>query len=153
MKYPWAFAIALHQLGTIVWVGGMFFAHLILRPAVNARLGPPERLPLMQLVLERFFRWVWVAILLLWASGSWVFLGVYGGRAGMPIHAMMGIAALMTLVFLFIRMRPYPRMKTAVAASDWPAAAAQLGVIRRLISVNLILGLVTAVVGAAGPKL
>ena len=36
----------LHLLGVVVWVGGMFFAHMALRPSVLA-LNPPERLPLL----------------------------------------------------------------------------------------------------------
>jgi uncharacterized membrane protein len=151
MIYHWALAIALHQLGSVVWVGGMFFAHFALRPAVNAMLEPPERLPLMLGILGRFFRWVWVSILLLWGSGLWVFLGVYGGKAGVHVHAMMGIAAIMTALFAFIWLVPYRRMKSTVAAGDLPAAAAKLVLIRRLILVNLLLGLITAAIGAAGP--
>ena len=123
MTYQWALALALHQLSTIIWVGGMFFAHVALRPTVNELLEPPLRLPLMARVLGRFFTWVWVAIALLWVSGLWVFLGVFGGKAGLHVHAMMGIAAIMTALFIFIQLVPFRRMKTAVAASDWPAAA------------------------------
>ena len=79
--------------------------------------------------------------------------GIYGGSAGMQVHAMMGIAALMTLLFLFIWLFPYRRMKAAVDTSDWPTAAAHLGIIRPIILINLSLGLIAALVGAAGPKL
>jgi uncharacterized membrane protein len=153
MTYQWALAVVLHQLGTIVWVGGMFFAHVALRPAVNELLEPPQRLSLMRRVLGRFFGWVWFAILLLWASGLWIFLGHFGGKAGIHVHAMMGIAAVMTALFLYIWFVPFRRMKAAVSASDWPGAAARLGLIRPIILVNLVLGLITAVLGSAGPKL
>jgi len=153
MTYQWAFAIVLHQLGTIVWVGGMFFAHVALRPSVNEMLEPATRLPLMLRVLSRFFRWVWAAILLLWGSGYWVFWSIYGGKAGMHVHAMIGIAFVMTALFLFIWFVPYQRMKLAVEAADWPSAASRLGLIRPIILVNLVLGLVTAALGAAGAKI
>jgi uncharacterized membrane protein len=153
LNATWALAIALHQLGTIIWIGGMFFAHVALRPAVNELLDPPQRFPLMLSILGRFFRWVWVAILLLWGSGLWIFLGLYEGKAGLYVHAMMGIAGLMTVFYLFLWSVPYRRMRAAVAAEDWAAAAARLGMVRPIILVNLILGLVTAAIGAAGPKL
>ncbi|NTV95532.1 MAG: hypothetical protein HGA75_08965, partial [Thiobacillus sp.] len=35
-----------HVLATVVWVGGMFFAHQCLRPVVLAQLEPPQRLRL-----------------------------------------------------------------------------------------------------------
>jgi len=41
-----AIAAALHALAAIVWVGGMFFAHQCLRPAL-ADQPPPLRLAVM----------------------------------------------------------------------------------------------------------
>ena len=153
MSYQWALALALHQLGTIVWIGGMFFAHVAVRPAIGELLDPPQRLPLMLRVFGRFFVWVWASIFLLWASGLWIFLGLYGGKAGLHVHLMMGLAALMTFIFLLIWFLPYRKMKEAVAAQDWPTAAKRLALIRGLVLTNLLLGLATAVSGVAGPKL
>jgi uncharacterized membrane protein len=153
MSYQWALTLAMHQLGTIVWVGGMFFAHMALRPAVGELLTPPQRLPLMLRVFGRFFYWVWGAIALLWASGLWIFLGLYGGKAGLHVHLMMGVAGLMTLLFLIIWFLPYRKMRAAVTAEDWPSAAKHLALIRGLVLTNLLLGLVAAVLGVAGPKL
>lgn len=153
MSYQWPLALALHQLGTLIWIGGMVFAHFVLRPVANARLAPPERLPLMLAVFDRFFPLVWVAIALLWGSGAWVFLALAGAKMGWHVHAMMGLAALMTLIFVFIWFSPYRALGRTVALADWPAAGDRLALIRRLIATNLSLGLVTALLGAAGPTL
>ena len=51
----------LHVLAVLVWVGGMFFAHLILRPSVGA-LDAAVRLAQWRCVFARFFPWVWVSI-------------------------------------------------------------------------------------------
>ncbi|MEA2948976.1 MAG: hypothetical protein QOI40_4306, partial [Alphaproteobacteria bacterium] len=59
-----ALAIALHVLGAVVWVGGMFAIYVALRPALGT-LDPPQRLRLMRATFRIFFPWVWVAILLL----------------------------------------------------------------------------------------
>ena len=48
----------LHLLGVVVWVGGMFFAHMALRPALPRRSQPPQRLPLLAATLSRFIAWV-----------------------------------------------------------------------------------------------
>ena len=37
--------LALHVLGAVLWVGGMFFALMVLRPSLAA-LSPPQRLDL-----------------------------------------------------------------------------------------------------------
>ena len=41
-----AFAISLHLLAAVVWIGGMFFAYMCLRPSAAAILEPPARLRL-----------------------------------------------------------------------------------------------------------
>jgi uncharacterized membrane protein len=131
----------------------MFFAHLVLRPAANDLLDPPLRLPLMLAVFRRFFPWVWASIVLLWGSGFWLFLGVFRGEAGGHVHAMIGIALVMTSVFVYLWFLPYKRMRAAVAGSDWASAAARLAQIRKLILTNLLLGLLTALLGATGARL
>ena len=42
-------ALILHEWGAIVWVGGMFFALIVLRPATGP-LDPPARLALWRRV-------------------------------------------------------------------------------------------------------
>jgi uncharacterized membrane protein len=44
-----------------------------------------------------------------------------------------------------------PELRMAVAAQDWPTGAAVLGKIRRLVGINLIVGLVLVVIAAARP--
>ena len=48
-------ALLLHLLAAVVWVGGMFFAYVALRPAA-AQLEPPARLTLWVGVFKIFFR-------------------------------------------------------------------------------------------------
>ena len=153
MLNDWLIAVALHQFGTLVWIGGMFFAHTAVRPAANRWLEPPVRLPLMLSVFRRFFPWVWVAIILLWGSGLWMFVGHQGSGAGLHVHAMMGLAALMTLIFLVIWFLPYRGMRKAIEQENWAVAGSRVAWVRGLILVNLGLGLVTAVLGAAGPEM
>lgn len=144
-------ALVTHLLGVIVWVGGMFFAHMALRPAAAELLQPPQRLPLLKGVLDRFFRWVWVSIAAILASGYWIFLGQWKGQAGLHVHLMQGTGLLMICVFLFIYFAPYRRMGTALAAGELAAAAIEMALIRRLIGINLILGLLTSVIAKIGP--
>ena len=52
-----ALALALHILGAVVWVGGMFAIYVCLRPALGT-LEPPQRLRLMRVTFQKFFPWV-----------------------------------------------------------------------------------------------
>lgn len=153
MELQIAIPIALHQAAGLVWVGGMFFAHFALRPTLKEALDPQPRLRVALGVFQRFFPWVWGSIAVLWLSGLWVFLGVMGAKAGLYVHAMMGIALIMTLVFAVIYFIPFRRMQGSVVAAEWPKAASAFGWIRGLMAVNLGLGLATVVIAAAGPAL
>ncbi len=143
--------VSLHLLAVIVWVGGMAFALLVLRPA-SGPLDPPLRLALWERTLRRFFGWVWAAVILLPATGLWIIFDVYGGFGRLPfhLHLMQGIGWLMLLVFLHLWFVPYARFRAALAAGERPAASAALDRIRKAVTANLVLGLVNAVIGASG---
>lgn len=145
-------AVLLHVLAVIVWVGGMFFAYMALRPVAASQLEAPVRLKLWVGVFGRFFPWVWVSIVLILASGFWMILAYLGGFAavGLHIHIMLGLGILMMLIFFHVFFAPYKHLKRKVVAEDWSAAGRKLGQIRLLVGVNTILGLVTAAIGAAG---
>jgi uncharacterized membrane protein len=134
--------ILLHVLATVIWVGGMFFAHQCLRPAALATLESPQRLALWRAVFGRFFPWVWGAVIVLLLTGQ-VLVGQMGGMAAAPVqvHVMVAIGYLMAAIFAFIYFVPFAAMKQAVAAQDWPSAGAALNRIRGLVGTNLILGL------------
>lgn len=144
---------ALHVLAIVVWVGGMVFAHFFLRPAVAA-LPPPQRLPLMQAVLGRFFAAVLVASAVTLASGLWMIGRVAkqvvqgGGSFSMPPSwtLMTALGVLMILIFGHIRFVLYKRLSAAVAASDWARGAEQLAALRRWVGANLAIGVVVILV-------
>ena len=140
-------ALILHEWSVIAWVGGMFFALIVLRPA-SGPLDPPARLALWRRVFGGFFPWVFAAIVLLLVSGFTLFLGGYA--VGPHVHAMMGIGILMMLIFGHLYFAPWKRFRVALDAGDNAAAAAQLNQIRILVTINLILGLTTAAIGASG---
>lgn len=147
-----AVALALHVLAAVVWVGGMFFAYVVLRPASGGVLEPPQRLELWAQVFERFFRWVWVAVVVLLATGLWLIFAAYGGFPGARwhVHVMYGLGVPMMLLFMHVYFAPYRRLRAAVAARDWPAGGRQIEQIRRLVAVNTTLGLIVVLVAGLG---
>lgn len=146
-------AIALHALAAVVWVGGMAFAYWFLRPAVGVALVGPERQRLWREVFAGFFPMVWLAIVALLGTGYSMVFGVFGGFAavGIHVHVMHAIALLMTLIFVYVYAFPWRKFRAAVDAADFSTGAARIESIRRLIAINLTLGLIVVVVGASGP--
>ena len=151
MTYLYGIIIGLHLLGTIVWVGGMFFAVMILRPAALG-FAAAERLALWRVVLPGFFRWVALAVLLLLVTGMIALSLYHGGLMGGGPHVvlMMLFGLVMVVLYLYVLALPWRGFKKALAAGDLATAAARLERIRVVVSVNLALGLVTAFIGAAG---
>ncbi len=147
-----SYAIALHALAALVWVGGMFFAWMVLRPVAAAGLEPSQRLPLWAGCFDRFFPWVWGAVVLLPATGYWIIFGVFGGmgNVGLHVHVMNGLAFIMIALFVALYFLPYRQLKRAVAAADWAEGAKRLAAIRRIVGINLLIGLTTVVVASGG---
>jgi len=135
---------AIHLLCAVVWVGGMFFAYLVLRPSITV-LDPPQRMLLHTQIFRRFFLVIWHAMPLIVLTGLAMLFGFMGGmeNARWPVHAMLGLGLLMALLFVVVFFGPYRAFRRT---TDRTRMAASLDAIRKLIGVNLVLGLVTVVI-------
>ncbi len=150
-----AIMLVLHIASVVIWVGGMIFAHQMLRPVVAEVLEPPQRLTVWAGVFGRFFPWVWIAIATLLITGTVMFETTLGGAENIPVyvHIMYSLGVIMMVIFAHVFFGPYKRLKTHVAAEAWPAAAAALAKIRRLVGINILLGLATIAAAAGGRML
>jgi uncharacterized membrane protein len=150
---PVAFVYTLHVLSAVVWVGGMFFAWMILRPAVIAALEGPPRLKLWLQVFPRFFVWVWCAVILLPVTGIGMIHLNFSGFQTAPryVQVMMGLYVVMVALFLRVSTLNLPELRKAVVAEQWPEGAAALGKIRRLVGINLLIGIAVVAIAAARP--
>ena len=75
--YYFPIAISLHVLAAVIWVGGMFFAYMALRPVAAKLLEPAVRLSLWVRTLTRFFIWVWLAVIIVPVSGYWMIFSAF----------------------------------------------------------------------------
>lgn len=144
--------IALHLLAVIIWVGGMFFAHMLLRPAAAQVLEPPLRLQLWVQVFRNFFLWVWIAITVLLLSGYWMVFSVFGGFAnvGLHVHIMHGLGIVMIIIFMFVYFSSYRKLRHAVIVENFQEGGIKLAQIRRLVGINILIGFAISVIASAG---
>lgn len=140
-----ALLLFLHLAAVVVWVGGMFFAYVCLRPAAVEVLEPPLRLSLWKRVFDRFFVAVWIAVVVLPLSGT-ALLWKMNWVVPHHVWVMIALGAVMIAVYADVALRCFGALSRAVAAKDWPAGGAALGQIRQRVGFNLILG--TLVVAA-----
>ena len=141
-----ALTLVIHVLAVVIWVGGMFFAYMALRPAALT-LEPGERLPLWSRSFARFFPWVWAAVTLILATGLWM---MAQGKLGLYVHIMFGLGLVMMAIFAHVFFAPYRRLKAAVAAEDWPEGGKRLAQIRQLVGINTLIGVIVIATGAGG---
>jgi uncharacterized membrane protein len=149
---PRSLFVALHLLSAVIWVGGMFFAYVALRPVAASQLEPPVRLKLWDAVFCNFFPWVWISVIMLLATGYLLGYKNFGGFDGFPLYVnlMQGLGILMMLIYGHVVFALFMPMKKAIAAEDWAKAGGKLAKIRVLIGVNLTLGLIVVVIASAG---
>ncbi len=132
----------LHLLFAVLWVGGMFFAYFVLRPSLVA-IDPPQRMLLHTRVFRRFFVLVWHAMPIMLITGFGMLFLIGGmNQVPWPIHAMAALGVIMSAVFLAIVFGPYRKFRRT---TDRTRMASSLENIRRLIGLNLILGLLTVI--------
>ncbi len=148
-----ALSLFLHVLGVVVWVGGMFFAYMALRPVAASALEPPQRLTLWAGVFDKFFPWVWASVILILLSGLHMLNFLGGLGAPLYVLAMFAIGIAMMVIFFVVFFSPYKKLKRAVTDQDWKTGGTALGQIRQLIGINLSLGLITIVVAFLGRAL
>ena len=146
-----AYLVTIHVLSAVVWVGGMFFALVVLRPAAGP-MEPAARLALWRRVFARFFPAVGIAVAALLATGHAMILVELGGFAaiGLSDHLMQGTGVLMALLFLLLLAGPYRTFLRALDAGTLPVAGRAIERIRWIIAVNLALGVATIAIATTG---
>jgi uncharacterized membrane protein len=134
----------LHVLCAVIWVGGMFFAYVVLRPSLSA-LEPARRIALHGQIFRRFFLIVWHVMPLLVLTGFIMIFAVFGGMRGVDwtVHVMLLLGLVMAAIFLALFFGPYRTFRAA-------PGPASLDAIRKLIGVNLVLGVVTVLIASLG---
>ncbi len=139
----YAWLKALHLLCGVVWVGGLFFAYVVLRPSMAA-IEAPQRMLLHTRVFKKFFLVVWHAMPLIIITGlAMLALNWDMAKAPWQLNAMMGLGLLMAAVFLAIFFGPYRQFRRT---TDRNRMASRLDAIRKLVGVNLVLGVLTVIV-------
>ena len=148
---PMPVSIALHILAAAIWVGGMFFAYMALRPAAAQVLEPPLRLQLWVQTFKRFFLWVWLSIFILLGTGYWMMFSSFGGfTAPLHVQLMQGLGLAMMAIYLHVFFAPYRRLRHAVIVEDFAEGGRRLAQIRTLVGLNLTLGLCVIAIASAG---
>jgi uncharacterized membrane protein len=143
--------LAIHLLAAVFWVGGMAFAYTVVRPSVRA-LDPAARLPLWRRVFARFLPWVGVSIVALLGSGVAMIYLLFGQPSSAPayVNLMAATGIVMMLLFLHLVFAPWRRFRAALDRGALPEAAPSLNQIRVIVGINLLIGVVTVVVGGTG---
>ena len=138
----------IHLVAGILWMGGMAFMLLALRPAAFGLLQPPERLMLMGAVWKRFFPIVLVSIVALFSTGTNLYTTLFRaikaatGQGSVPTgwNIRLALGLLMMGIFAYIFWVAYARFKRAMVDLDWPSAGRAAATVNTAMAINFVLG-------------
>jgi uncharacterized membrane protein len=141
---------AIHILAAIILVGGTFFMIVVFSRGVGP-LDLATRLALWERTLSGFLMWVWISIAALFASGIAMAISGFGGFSalGSYIRLMAALAVLVALIFAYLQFFPLKRFRRAIAKAELTVASKALGRVRLVLAVNLVLGIITVVIGTS----
>jgi uncharacterized membrane protein len=113
-----------------------------------AFLESPLRLALHEQVFRRFFLIVGYVVPIMLVTGVAMEFLFYGGFATTPwpLQVMTVTGLAMAVLFVVIVAGPWRTLRRALARGDTPLAGEAVQRIRRLVTVNLALGVLTAIV-------
>ena len=148
MRAMYDYAKLLHLIAGIVWMGGMTFMLIVLRPAALASMDAQPRALLMGEVWKRFYVLVLVAIALLFTTGTHLYTATFRaaklavGQGSVPLgwNIMLVLGLAMMLIFGHIYFAGFKKYKRAVAASEWAVAAKAGALIHTMTLINFSLG-------------
>lgn len=140
----------LHLLATTVWIGGMSFNILVLRPSLTI-VDPPQRVKLVGQVLNRFLYLAWISILILIVTGIFTATptnlnyGILLSIKHIIVTAMVIIVAIISFI-LFPKLRKFISQTGSMKLSS--EITELLGRIVLLVKFNLILGIIVLLITA-----
>ena len=148
-------ALGLHGVAATLWIGGIFFAFVALRPAAEEVLEPLHRMILWRATYRYFFRFVWVFVVVLLGTGYYGLFSRFGGFADSPryLHLMHTIGLIMVGIFCYLYFALYRPFCRLIDRNNAASAPVFLKKIRLLMASNLVLGIAITVVGICGPFL
>ncbi len=118
----------LHIFFAILWIGGMVYSLLFLKPSLKELPNEDQRHRLLRSVFSKFFPAVWLSILVLFITGMGLWHGYRRDFSENPLfHTKLFLFALMILVFTYIYFFLFRKNK--------------LSQIPNLILVNLLFGI------------
>lgn len=138
----------LHLVAGIVWMGGMTFMLVALRPAAFATMEPQPRARLILEVWRRFFAVVLGAIVVLFITGTNLYTTAFRaakaatGEGSVPLgwNLMLIAGITMMLIFGHIYFAGFRKYRRALDAGEWPKVGAMATQIHILMLTNFTLG-------------
>ncbi|MDC8447260.1 MAG: CopD family protein [Nitrospira sp.] len=148
--------IVLHILAAVTWIGGMIFLSLVLAPLVRGRKAAPEFMALFRSAALRFRPIVWVAIVVLLATGP-MLLSMRGIQVSSPtswtgiVTVKLMLVALLLLLTLLHDLVFGPQVSRVSAIPNSQRTAGEQVVFktaRWLPRLSLLIGLAVVIAAA-----
>jgi len=145
MEIVTALIFWVHMLAAVVWIGGMVFNLLVVRPSMGV-VDLPQRLKLADNILRRFIPVVWISVGLLVLTGLLMTLKRVASFEillktgyGNILILKLTVVAVMISIVASIRYSLLPRFESLIDSQSNDLNKV-LGQMVTLVKVNLVLG-------------
>ena len=145
-----------HELATVVWIGGMVYANLILMPAV-ATIEAAERGKLLGAAVKRFTLISWISVIVLIITGIFKAISPEMSEISQPAATVLKVKylvfALMLVIGILITFVFGPKMKSLMAKPGEKLSLEFLQAqsrISTLAMITMILGILVLLLVAIG---
>ncbi|MCS4541157.1 MAG: CopD family protein [Euryarchaeota archaeon] len=154
----------LHLLATVIWIGGMAFNLLVLRPSLTV-IEPSQRIKLVCAVVKRFIYFAWGSIATLVVTGifmaprisfSYALLSTTYGFVLVIKHGLVLVMVIIVAVISFVLLPRLMTLPPSVAGTNTssrtsshglpPELVKTLGKIVQFVKLNLALGILVLLV-------
>jgi uncharacterized membrane protein len=142
-----------HEIATLILVGGLYFILFVQLPAIASVKSPRVRLRLRRASFRWLFRWGWLGLVLLWLTGAYDLLTNADG--GFPAHVriMAGLSAAFTLLFLIAQFGLFNEATAAMEDGNSERASWLYRRLRFVVGLASVLALVVVLLDVTGPAL
>lgn len=143
----------IHEIATLILVGGLYFMLFVQLPAIAGVRSPRTRLRLRHASFIGLFRWGWLGLILLWLTAGYELHAAAGGVPAMHLKIMAALSAMFTVLFLLAQFGVFGKAVVALEVGNSERASRHYRRLRALVAVAFVLAVLVMLLDVAGPAL
>jgi uncharacterized membrane protein len=153
MTLPLIAAVVVHEVATLILLGGLFFMLFVQLPAIARLRSPRQRLRVRRASFRRLFRWSWVGLSALWLTGLYELAARESTVPAAQLLATGGFYAAFTGLMLLAQFAVFGQIVVALEEGNAERASWLYRRLRTLLAAAFAIALLLLLLDVAGEAL